>query len=95
MRLDRTIAWGLLVVALLGNAAGVFFELYAEIWWYDKALHCFFSFAVTLVLALYAYGVVLTGRHHHKVLLVLTIAGLGLALGTLWEFVEWAYGLGG
>ena len=25
----------------------------------------------------------------------MTIAGLGLALGTLWEFAEWAYGLVG
>ena len=70
MRLNRAIAWSLFVVALLGNGAGVVFGLYAEIWWYDKALHCFFSFAVTLVLALYAYGVVLTGRHRYKVLLV-------------------------
>jgi len=45
-----------------------------------------------MVAALYAYGVVLTGRRRYAVLLVLTIAGLGLVLGTLWEFAEWVYG---
>jgi hypothetical protein len=57
------IAWSVLAVAMLGDASGVIFDLYANIWWYDKALHCFFSFAVTLLLAMYAYGV-LTHTHH-------------------------------
>ncbi len=56
-------------------------------------MHSYFSFALTLVLALYAYGALLTGRRRHEVLLVLTLAGLGLALGTLWEMVEWVYDL--
>lgn len=91
MQLNRTIAWSLLVVRLLASAASSAFNLYAVFWWFDEALHFFSPFTVTLVLALYAYGALLTGRRRHEVLLVLTIAGLGLALGTLWELVEGLY----
>ena len=83
----------MLAVALLADAAGSIFNLYAEFWWFDEALHFFSSFAITLVLALYAYGALLTGRRRHEVLLVLTIAGLGVALGVLWEMVEWGFDL--
>ncbi len=91
MWLNRTVAWGLLVVGLLASAASSIFNLYAVFWWLDEALHFFLPFALTLVAGLYAYGALLTGRRRHEVLLVLTIAGLGLALGTLWELVEWIY----
>ena len=33
----------------------------------------------------------MSGRHRHKLLLVLTVAGLGLACGALWEIAEWVY----
>ncbi len=88
-RFNRVVAWGLLTVALLASAASSLFDLYKEFWWFDEALHGYFTFAATL--ALYAYGALLTGRRRHELLLILTIAGLGLALGTLWEMVEWAY----
>lgn len=91
MRREQKLAWGLLVLALLASAASSLFGLYKTFWWFDEALHGYFSFAATLVLALYAYGALLTGRRRHEVLLVLTVAGLGLALGTLWEMTEWAY----
>lgn len=90
-RTNRIVAWGLLVVALLASAASSLFGLYEKYWWYDEALHGYFTFALTLVLALYAYGALLAGRRRHEVLLILTLAGLGLALGTLWEMAEWAY----
>lgn len=77
-------------MALLASAASSAFELYEKYWWYDEALHGYFTFALTLVLALYAYGALLTGRRRHEVLLVLTLAGLGLAPGALWEMAEWA-----
>ena len=90
-RKERELAWGLLALAVLGSAASSLFSLYKTFWWFDEALHGYFSFAATLVLALYAYGALLTGRRRHEVLLVLTVAGLGLALGTLWEMAEWTY----
>ena len=95
VKLNRTGAWNLLIIAVLIAIAGIgpIFNLYAKIWWFDEAVHGFFSFSATLVLALYAYGALLTGRRRHVVLLVLTVAGLGLALGTLWEMGEWTYDL--
>lgn len=87
------IAWGLLAVALLADAASSIFNLYAKFWWFDETLHFSSSFAITLVLALYAYGALLTGRRRHEVLLVLTITGLGVALGVLWEMIEWVFDL--
>jgi hypothetical protein len=87
------VAWGLLAVALLADAASSIFELYVKFWWFDEALHFFSSFAITSVLALYAYGALSTGRRRHEVLLVLTITGLGVALGVLWEMIEWVFEL--
>lgn len=78
-------------MAMLASAASSLFGLYKTFWWFDETLHGCFSFAATLVLALYAYGALLIGRRRHEVLLVLTVAGLGLALGTLWEMAEWVY----
>lgn len=76
-RPNRTVAWGLLAVALLASAASSLFGLHEKYWWYDEALHSYFTFALTLVLALYAYGALLTGRRRHEVLLVLTLAASG------------------
>jgi len=76
---------------MLASLASSVFDLYETFWWLDETLHVYFTFCLTLVLVLYAYGKVLTGRCHHQVLLVLTVTGLGLACGTLWEITEWLY----
>lgn len=91
MRANRVIAWGLFAVAVLADIAGFIFGLYGKIWWFDEVLHAYFFFTFALVLALYAHGTVLTGVREHGLLLVLTVAALGLAGGTLWEIGEWAY----
>ena len=90
---QRAITWGLLVLALLMSAASSLFEWYDVFEWYDEVLHFYMSFAVALLLALYAYGTVLTGRRRYEALLVLAVAGLGLAAGTIWEIWEWLYDL--
>jgi hypothetical protein len=90
-RVNQALALSLLAVALLASLASSVFNLYEEFWWLDEALHGFLTFSLTLVLALYAYGKVLAGRQHHQILLVLAIAGLGLACGALWEIAEWGY----
>ena len=90
-RVNQTLALSLLALALLTSLASSVFELYEKFWWLDEALHTYFTFSLTLVLALYAYGKVLTGGHEHRILLVLSIAGLGLACGTVWEIAEWGY----
>jgi uncharacterized membrane protein YjdF len=48
-------------------------------------------FAYTLVVALFAYGTVLTGAREHRLLLVLAVGAVGLTMGALWEVAEWAY----
>lgn len=90
-RSQQALAWGLLVIGLLASGAGVVWNLYSKIFWYDEVVHGYNFFALALVVAVYAYGVVLTGTDRHGLLLVLVIAGLGLALGALWEVVEWGY----
>ncbi len=90
-RANQTIAWGLLAVAVLADIAGLVFNLYEKLWWFDKAVHAYFFFSLALVLALYAYGVALTGARDHGLLVVLTVGVLTLGLGGLWEIGEWAY----
>ena len=90
-RSQQALAWGLLVAGLAASVAGSFWNLYDKIFWYDEVVHGYNFFALTLVVAVYAYGTVLTGAEEHKLLLVLAVGGLGLALGALWEIAEWTY----
>lgn len=55
MQTQKAIVWGLLVLALLMSVASSLFEWYDVFVWYDEVLHAYFSFALSLVLALYAY----------------------------------------
>ncbi len=54
-------------------------------------VHAYSFFSLALVVALFAYGAVLTGARNHGLLLVLTVGVLALGLGGLWEVGEWAY----
>ncbi len=83
--------WVLLIIALVVNAAGFFLNWYDKFAWFDKVDHGFTTFALTLYLGFYLVGKVLTGSQRHRVLFVLVVASLGLAVGTVWEFAEWAY----
>ena len=93
MKTQKALTWGLLVLALLMSGASSLFELYDVVEWYDEVLHFYMSFALSLLLALCAYDTILTGRRRHEVLLVLAVAALGLAAGTVWEIWEWLYDL--
>jgi hypothetical protein len=88
---NRLIAWSLLVVAALVNAAGYLWDLYDRFGWFDEAVHAYTTFALTLPLALLLYNVVLTGAQTHTILFVLAVSSLGVAIGVLWEIAEWAY----
>lgn len=90
-RSQQALAWGLLAAGLIASGAGSLWNLYSEIFWYDEVVHGYNFFALALVVAVYAYGTVLTGADGNGLLLVLTVAGLGLALGALWEIAEWTY----
>ncbi len=88
---NQGIVWIIIGVAVLANITGYMFNLYEQFWWFDHILHAYTIFAITLLLGLLAYGVVLTGLRNHKLLLVLMIASIGIAIGGLWEVAEWAY----
>lgn len=84
-------------VALLVAAWSNVFELYTRIWWWDIAVHFVLAGAMSVVayLALSLLGVVPAppgdggGSRTAKVGAVVLTMILGLALGALWEMVEW------
>lgn len=87
----RIVAWALLALGILASASSTIFALYDKLWWFDEVLHLEIPLALSLLMGLYGYGVVLTGAREHGLLLVLTIAGLGLSLAAFWEVWEWIY----
>lgn len=91
VKFDRKVAWVLLAVGLLASAASSLFALYDKLWWFDEVLHLELPLALSLLIGLYGYGVVLTGARDHGLLLVLAIAGLGISLAAVWEVWEWIY----
>ena len=88
---NRILAWVLLAIAVVANIAGYVLNLYQQIAWFDKALHGYTIFAITLLLGLLVYGLALTGARDHTLLLILMVAAIGVAIGGLWEVAEWAY----
>ena len=88
---SRSLATVLLALAIAVNVLGYTANLYQRLPWFDEALHAYTLFALTFGLALYLEGRVLGGRDRHPLLLAVAITGLGLALGTVWEFIEWGY----
>ena len=88
---QRTTAWALAAFGVIAAVASVVFGLYSRFPWFDEALHAYNFFALTLLVAVYAHGVVLMGGRRHRFLLVLIIAAIGLALGAAWEIAEFGY----
>lgn len=86
---NQVIVWVIVGIAALLNIAGYVWHLYERISWFDRLVHGYTLFALTLPLALWLYGLVLTGARTHGLLFVLIVACLGLALGALWEIAEW------
>ena len=84
------LVWSLVGFSFVLNLASFTWRLYDVVWWYDKAVHIFTSFAVTLVLPVLLYDRTLKGLSKHPYLLSIVLAMLGLALGSVWEIVEWA-----
>lgn len=79
----------LFVIAALINAGGWAWDLYNKPGPYDEIAHFYTSFAITLAVGFLLYSELMEGFSSHRVLFVLTIASLGIALGALWEVVEW------
>ncbi len=88
---NSRLAWILLAIAVVVNIAGYIFNLYSQFVWFDEVIHAYTTFAMTLAVALYAYGPVLTGAHKHTILFILMVTSIGLAIGGVWEVAEWVY----
>lgn len=79
----------LFIVAALLNAGGWAFDWYNQIYPYDEIAHGFTTFALTLALGYVVYNELMQSFSDHPWLFVLTIASFGIAIGALWEIVEW------
>jgi hypothetical protein len=77
------------MIAALINAGGWAWDLYNQSGPYDEIAHFFTSFAITLAFGFLLYRELMESFYNHRVMFVLTIASLGIALGTLWEIIEW------
>jgi hypothetical protein len=78
------------VIAALINAGGWAWDLYNKPGPYDEIAHFYTIFAITLATGYMLYSELMESFFDHRVMFVLTIASLGIALGALWEVVEWS-----
>ena len=77
------------MIAALINAGGWTWDLYNKPGPYDEIAHFFTVFAITLAFGFLLYRELMESFYDRPILFVLTIASLGLALGALWETIEW------
>src|SRR4051794_23424785 len=85
----RAIAWILLAVAILANVAGYTANLYERFWWFDRVLHAGTILTMTLWLAVFVFLRALNQVRSGWLPRFLLIASVGIAVGALWEVVEW------
>ena len=88
---NQATVWGCLITAMLANIAGYAWNLYSQVRLFDEILHAFTTLALTLPIALLLYEITLTGTRSHPLPFIVTVAGMGLAIGAVWEITEWAY----
>lgn len=88
-----TLFEAIFVVAVVVNAAGYAWNFYKSVGFYDELAHLYTGFAVTLALGFLLYEELMDGFRDHRVMFVVTITGLGMATGALWEIFEWLYEL--
>jgi len=77
------------MIAALINAGGWTWDLYNKPGPYDEIAHFFTIFALTLAFGFLLYRELMESFYNHRLMFVLTIASLGIAIGALWEIVEW------
>ena len=83
----------LFVIAALLNAVGWAWGAFHWPGPYDEITHAVTTFAVTLSLGLLTFYSVRAHFEPHGLLYVLIIASFGIAIGGVWEIVEWAAGV--
>ena len=77
------------MIAALINAGGWAWDLYNKPGPYDEIAHFFTIFAITLAFGFLLYRELMESFFNRRVMFVLTIASLGIAIGALWEVIEW------
>jgi hypothetical protein len=77
------------VIAALINAGGWTWNLYNQPGPYDEIAHFFTMFAIALAAGFLLYDELMAGFYDHRVMFVVTITCMGIAIGALWEVVEW------
>ncbi|MBD1849462.1 hypothetical protein [Leptolyngbya sp. FACHB-711] len=82
----------LFVIAALLNAGGWVWRLFYQPGPYDEITHAFTTFAITLALGFLVYRSMLSVFRQHPWLYVLTVASFGIAIGAIWEIMEWSAG---
>lgn len=88
---ERVVVWSLFALAVAANIAGYALNLYNRFSWFDEVIHLYTVFALTLALALRLYSRGLANVREHKFILALTVASVGISVGTFWEIGEWVY----
>ena len=77
------------VIVALINAVGWAWDLYNTSGPIDEIAHFCTIFAITLSLGYLFYDELMESFFDHRILFVVTIASLGIAIGALWEVLEW------
>ena len=81
----------LLVAAAVLNAVGWAFNLFAQFRWYDLLAHAYTIFAITLTAGFLIYSSSQVRFEKIGWLFITSIFCFGMAVGGLWEIVEWAF----
>ncbi len=66
-------------------------NLYDQISWFDNVVHFLATFVITLLIGFLSNKTSLRSVRSEPWLFIIVIAGLGITLGVLWEFVEWSF----
>jgi hypothetical protein len=82
----------LFVLAALLNGIGWVWGLFGMPGPYDEVVHTYTTFAITLSLSFIVYSSMLNIFRNHTLLYLVTIASFGIAIGALWEVIEWSAG---
>jgi hypothetical protein len=83
----------LFVLACMLGAAGYVWPPLSDLRFYDNLVHLFMTFTLSMAVGLLLYRPMLGAFARHGLLLGTSVAGIGLAVGALWEVFEYATGM--
>lgn len=79
----------LFVLAALLNAVGWVGQLFDTPSLYVAINHAFTNFSITLTVSFLLYNSIMATFYNQRLLYILTIACFGIAVGAVWEILEW------